>query len=262
MTWKRWVAVIGAGIATISLGSVAAVYFSRPNLDQLDEAIGRIGFYPITPPSNLRGPGSIYHVSGDGKSYVMLCEVTPDRLKRVLRSSPTAKQVSSELSKARIGLQADLISRMKSTADADLLQSVKLELDDVEVAEVSLEELAIIAHELLQREACSRQVTESLRAGDYVCQGQQVLKATTMFSVAFKNTGAATVTNKNIDERAKAIQAHVAADAKVEGDRIVSGRGLYYGIKLAPRCMYLPGGRAKRPPLTVWQRWLNAVGFL
>ena len=148
----------------------------EPTPDKLNEAIMNIGFYPITPPNILRAPGSIYQVSSDGKYYTMLCDVDPKRLVDVTRTSPTNNRVSSELRKARLGVSADLLRNIKTKADAKLVETVNLQLEDVEVLEVSLEQLAIIADELLKRETCDHEVRKYLEVGDYVCQGQQVLK--------------------------------------------------------------------------------------
>jgi|SRR5580704_16560628 hypothetical protein len=235
-------------------GGVAAVYMHEPAPDKLDEAIIDIGFYPITPPNILRAPGSIYHVSSDGKYYTMLCEVDPKRLVDVTRASPTNSQVSSELRKARLGVSAELLRNIKTSTDTKLMETVRLELDDVEVLEVSLEQLAIIADELLKRETCDHEVRKYLEVGDYICQGQQVLKATTRYTVAFDDTATATGL---LDRTAEAIKLSFDSDARVEGGQIVSGKNLYYGMKLAPRCMYLPDQKSRRPPLSVWYRIAN-----
>lgn len=261
MIRTRW--LIGAAFA-VPLAAVAAVYFYHPDGDIIDDSIRSIGFYPLMPPSTLRAPGSIYYVSPDGRYYSMLCEVDPARLSNVMRVSPTTKQVSTELKKAKVGFGASVLTNVSSSEDASLLQSVKLELDDVEVGEISLETLGAIADELLQRDSCSRQVERYLQAGDYVCQGQQVLKATTNYAVEYDNLAKASASRAapELDKAAEVIKVNVDADAHVVGSKIRSGKGLYFGIKLAPRCMYLPNGRALRPPLSLWQRVMNRVGFV
>jgi hypothetical protein len=233
---------------------VAAVYMHEPTPDKLNEAIMDIGFYPITPPNILRAPGSIYQVSSDGKYYTMLCEVDPKRLVDVTRTSPTNSQVSSELRKARLGVSAELLRNIKTSSDTKLVEAVRLELDDVEVLEVSLEQLAVIADELLKRETCDHEVKKYLEAGDYVCQGQQVLKATTRYTVAFDDTATA---EGRLERTAETIKLNFDSDARVEGGQIVSGKNLYYGMKLAPRCLYLPDQKSRRPPLSVWYRVAN-----
>jgi hypothetical protein len=233
-------------------GGVAAVYMHEPTPDKLNEAIVDIGFYPITPPNILRAPGSIYQVSSDGKYYTMLCEVDPKRLVDVTRTSPTNDRVSSELRKARLGVSADFLRNIKTKADAKLVEAVRLELEDVEVLEVSLEQLAVIADELLKRETCDQEVRKYLEVGDYVCQGQQVLKATTKYTVAFDDSSTGL-----LERTAGMIKLAYDADARVEGEQIVSGKNLYYGMKLAPRCLYLPGERSRRPPLSFWYRITN-----
>jgi len=159
LKWAIFLACVGPP------GGVAAVYMHEPTPDKLNEAIMEIGFYPITPPNILRAPGSIYQVSSDGKYYTMLCEVDPKRLVDVTRASPTNNRVSSELRKARLGVSADLLRNIKTKADAKLVETVSLELEDVEVLEVSLEQLAIIADELLKRETCDHEVRKYLEVG-------------------------------------------------------------------------------------------------
>jgi hypothetical protein len=251
----KWGAIALACAAP--LGGVAAVYVYEPTPDKLNEAIVDIGFYPITPPNILRAPGSIYRVSSDGKDYRMLCEVDPKRLVDVTRTSPTNNRVSSELRKARLVMSADLLRNIKTKADAKLMETVRLELEDVEVLEVSLEQLAIIADELLRRETCDHEVRKYLEVGDYVCQGQQVLKATTKYTVAFDDTATG-----QLERTAGVISSAYDADAKVEGGQIVSGKNLYYGMKLAPRCMYREGERARQPPLNFWYRMANRFPVL
>jgi hypothetical protein len=170
----------------------------------------------------------------------------------VTRTSPTNNRVSSELRKARLGVSADLLRNIKTKADAKLVETVSLELEDVEVLEVSLEQLAIIADELLKRETCDHEVRKYLEVGDYVCQGQQVLKATTKYTVAFDDTATGL-----LERTAGVITLTYDEDARVEGGQIVSGKNLYYGMKLAPRCLYLPGERSRRPPLSFWHRIAN-----
>src|SRR5437660_8458064 len=120
MSWKlKW--VLGAFAAVTPLAVIAGVYFYSPDPDKLNEAIINIGFYPITPPTNLRAPGSIYHVTSNGKYYTMLCEIQPERLSSVMRTSPTNKQVSTELRKATPGIITKIIEQVNANADDRLM---------------------------------------------------------------------------------------------------------------------------------------------
>jgi hypothetical protein len=251
----KWLLAAFAVVTPLSI--VASIYFYNPDPDKLNEAIRSIGFYPITPPTNLRAPGSICHVTPNGKYYTMLCEAQPGRLSSVMRTSPTNKQVSTELRKVQLGINTDIIQQVNSSADAKLIETIKLDLNDVEVLEVSLEDLATIADELLKRESCLRVVKKYLEDGEYVCQGQQVVKATTTYTVAVDNVGTG-----HLQKAAELIKLNIASDARVEGDKVVSGKNLYYGMKLAPRCMYLPDRASRRPPVTWWQRALNRFPML
>jgi hypothetical protein len=239
-------------VSMAPLAFVAATYLRTPP-NKLNEAIIAIGFHPITPPMLLRAPGSIYHVSSDGQDYDMLCEVAPDRLVGVTRTSSSTTQVTSELRKAQYALDSKIVHSIQSRADAKLAESVKLELDDVQVLEVSLEDLSIIADELFHRDSCDREVKRYLENGEYVCQGQRVLKASTKYVAAYDNTAAGSV-----EHATELIKNNFDPTVSIQGGQSVSGANLYYGMKLAPRCLSLVDAkRQPRPPLSLWDRLVN-----
>jgi hypothetical protein len=239
-------------MSLLPLSVVAAVAIRSPP-NRLNEAIINIGFYPITPPMLLRAPGSIYHVSANGQDYDMLCEVAPERLMGVTRVSSSTSQVTSELRKAQYQIDSKVIRSIESQVDAKLAESVRLELDDVQVLEVSLEDLSIIADELFHRESCDRVVRQYLENGDYVCQGQRVLKASTKYITTSddKATG-------SLQQTTAVIKNNFDSTVSIQGGQSVSGDNLYFGMKLAPRCISLRDAkRQPLPPLTVWDRLVN-----
>jgi hypothetical protein len=247
----KWGALVTI-VSMAPLAFVAATYLRAPP-NKLNEAIIAIGFHPITPPMLLRAPGSIYHVSSDGQDYDMLCEVAPDRLVGVTRTSSSTTQVTSELRKAQYALDSKIVHSIQSRADAKLAESVKLELDDVQVLEVSLEDLSIIADELFHRDSCDREVKRYLENGEYVCQGQRVLKASTKYVAAYDNTAAGSV-----EHATELIKNNFDPTVSIQGGQSVSGANLYYGMKLAPRCLSLVDAkRQPRPPLSLWDRLVN-----
>jgi len=247
----KWGALVT--IASIApLASVAAIRLHTPP-NKLDEAITAIGFHPITPPVLLRAPGSIYHVSPNGRDYDMLCEVSPDRLVGVTRISSSATQVTSELRKTQYSLDSKVVRSIQSHADAKLAEAVKLELDDVQVLEISLEDLSIIAEELFRRESCDREVRRYLENGEYVCQGQRVLKASTKYVAAYDNSAAGSV-----EQTTDLIRNNFDPTVSIQGGQRLSGTNLYYGMRLAPRCLSLRDAkRQPRPPSSLWDRLVN-----
>ena len=62
----------------LMLAAVPVIYVALRAADArtaLDRSLWDAGFYPLKPPSTLVGPGSIYHVSRDGKFYRTICKV-------------------------------------------------------------------------------------------------------------------------------------------------------------------------------------------
>jgi len=247
----KWGALV-AIVSIAPLASVAAIHLRTPP-NRLNEAITAIGFHPITPPVLLRAPGSIYHVSPNGQDYDMLCEVSPDRLVGVTRTSSSATQVTSELRKTQYSLDSKVVRSIQSHTDAKLAEAVKLELDDVQVLEISLEDLSIIAEELFRRESCDREVKRYLENGEYVCQGQRVLKASTKYVAAYDNSAAGSV-----EQTTDLIKNNFDPTVSIQGGQSLSGANLYYGMRLAPRCLSLQDAkRQPRPPSSLWDRLVN-----
>jgi hypothetical protein len=171
----------------------------------------------------------------------------------VTRTSSSTTQVTSELRKAQYALDSKVVHSIQSRADAKLAESLKLELDDVQVLEISLEDLSIIADELFHRESCDREVKRYLENGEYVCQGQRVLKASTKYVAAYDNTAAGSV-----EHTTDLIRNNFDPTVSIQGGQSVSGTNLYYGMKLAPRCLSLNDAkRQPRPPLSIWDRLVN-----
>ena len=245
-------------IAAIPSALVAFVWFRNPDPEQLDAAIRRLGFYPIKPPNLLRAPGTIYHVTSDGRFTSALCEVGPDRLKDFVEESPTEATISEELRKVTVSIDARLPEMAQSKSDASLLQAVNYQLDDVKVLEVSIEELADIATELQKRPGCQSAILQYLKAGEYVCQVQQVLLASANYKVS---TEAIANGSGSLDRILQVINTSIDPNARITGSTKVTGTGLYYGMKIAPRCMSLIGHIPPRPPITWRDGMLNLFGL-
>jgi hypothetical protein len=81
--------------AALVAGFVIAVplyiYFTPTRTNQLEEAIKQLRFIPITPPTTLRAPGTIYVVGKDGQVASALCQAAASQLKDVM-ASPRPKR--------------------------------------------------------------------------------------------------------------------------------------------------------------------------
>jgi hypothetical protein len=248
------IAATAAAIVALPTGVSAYVWFAQGDPDRLAEAIDGLGFFPITPPTLLRNPGSIYLISRNVRSIAPICEATPEQREKVVQRSASEARVSNELRKASYGVSAKVTKQVESNVEAEVLQSTTVSLDKVAVLEVSLENLAQVSLELQERPHCQTEILKYLKAGDYVCQVQTVLMASAKYTL--KRQAAAHGSGK-IDTEALhgAIKANLDPTAEVVGDLQVVGDGLYYGMKFTPRCMAMVGDDPPRLPL----RWHERV---
>jgi hypothetical protein len=247
----RLLLLVAAAIVMAAIGLPAYVFLTSMDQSYLDEAIKKVQFYPITPPTTLRAPGTIYVVNRDGQPTSALCEVNPTRLKDFIHESLTETQVAQALRKASFTADASVEQNLKARVKGDIIESVNLSLEDVSVLEVSIANLRTLAAEMQNDSACAESIVEYLSAGEYVCQGQQVLKATTKYSIQTKRDAEGHASQ----EITSAVRATIDPNANFDGSSVKAGVGLYYGMRLAPRCMALKGKPVKRAPVT----WINQV---
>jgi hypothetical protein len=133
---------------------------------------------------------------------------------------------------------------LKEQVKGDLVESVSFSLENVSVLEVSIENLRVLSSELQKNPACADSIVDYLNAGEHICQGQQVLKATTKYAIHTKRE----VGGDLVATLRDAVRATIDPQASVDGATVTTGQGLFYGMRLAPRCMALPGQKLEPPP--------------
>jgi hypothetical protein len=245
------IVVFVLGIA-ISVGYAGYAMFVVPSFDRLSATIQKLGFFPVNPPSTLRGPGSIYYFSKDGRSTAILCSVDKKRLENIVQMSSSAGTDFNELTNASFGLAAKLPQSVQSQADVATAQTVTFVLENVRIYEVALDDLAGIVEALqTERPLCARAIQNALEAGDYVCSGQQVLQASAKYTVKKDTKVSGSASGQDAREL---IKAKIDPNAQETDETTMSGSDLYYGMKVAPTCMSLPGQPLRRLPMT-WFEW-------
>jgi hypothetical protein len=134
---------------------------------------------------------------------------------------------------------------LKEQVKGDLVESVSFTLENVSVLEVSIANLRVLAGTLQKDSACADSVYDYLKAGLHICQGQQVLKATTKYSIQTKRE----VGGEVVAQLRDAVRATIDPQASVDGSTVTTGEGLFYGMRLAPLCMALPDQPNEGPPM-------------
>jgi hypothetical protein len=207
----------------------------------LERTLREIGFYPLRPPSTLVGPGSIYHVSRNGKFYTTICRAEKEDIGPALSRSPSEEMVARELQTVAYALDGNLAKLINAKLGHDVVESVSYSLRDVAVLEIPLDKNGEIAARLTGRESCRNAVRDLLESGELVCQGQSVLLATMQYELTEKSALGtdAKLTDEHAPVVREAIEAVSNASVAVDQGRFVSGTELYYGVKMNPVCMAL-----------------------
>jgi hypothetical protein len=257
---RAWIVKTGIVLAVVGLPAVFAASQIGRTGTALERTLWDLGFYPIKPPSNLVGPGSIYHVSRDGKFYTTICEADEEDVIPVMRTSASEEMIARELQKTAYELGTDAAKSVNATLDNDVVESVNYRLSSVSVKEIPLERNEeLIVKLTTERAACRRVIDRLLHDREFVCQGQSVLVATLEYQLTSKASakGRATVTPENAPMVKAALEAKVNAKIDFDQGRFRSGKGLHYGIKVNPTCMARPTDAARHLPKNKFDQLVN-----
>ena len=228
----------------------------------LERTLWDIGFYSVRPPSTLVAPGSIYHVSSDGRFYTLVCKADAQDVAAVLERSPSEEMVARELQKMTYSLDAEPTRQINAALDGNIVELVNYSLRDVTVLEIPLDKNAEIFAKLTQHELCRNQVDDLLENGELVCQGQSVLQATVEYQLATKSAadGSAKLAPENISAVKAALEAAVSTSVAFDQGRFVSGTALHYGVKVNPMCATRATDRvARHLPRNAFERLASFV---
>lgn len=238
------------------------IFFRTGHMESaLDRTLWDIGFYPVKPPSNLVGPGSIYHVSRDGKFYTTICKADEEDIRGVMERSPSEEMIARELQKTSYGLGAEFVQLINERLNSDVVESVNYRLNSVNVLEIPLDKNDEIFVKLTDRDACRRTIDRLLQAREFVCQGQSVLVATVEYQLTSRAAAEAgeKITSENGPRVKAALEATVNANINFDRGRFVSGTGLHYGIKVNPTCVARPTDGARQLPRNTLDRIVNFI---
>ena len=229
----------------------------------LERTLSDIGFYPIRPPSTLVAPGSIYHVSRDGKFYTLVCKADEQDTRAVMERSSSEEMVARELQDVNYNLDAEPVGLINAKLKSDIIESVNYSLRDVSVLEIPLEKNEEIFVKLTQRKSCRDVIDRLLESGELVCQGQSVLSATVEYQVVTKgNLGNSAELAKNVPAVKDALETALNASIAFDNGRLVSGTALHYGVKVNPICVTRSSDTEPRHlPRNDLERFANFVRF-
>jgi hypothetical protein len=241
---SRWLSLksIGIVVAVAAVAVPVAVLAGRAifvTRGEFERTIVEAGFYPLSPPSRLVTPGSIYQVSKDGRFYTTICRAEESDVLPFTQESATQDVVSSRLENGTFNLDAKAAEAVNARLDGNLVRGVQFTLRDVAVVEIPLARNEEIFVKLTSQKPCHDVVQRLLERGDLVCQGQAVLRATVEYRLV--TSGNAEAVAELVGTAIKsALEGALKTSIVFDDGKLVSGVNLHYGVKVNPICVTLP----------------------
>lgn len=226
--------VLAAAAVAVPVAVLAgrAVFLTK---SEFERTIEEAGFYPLSPPSRLVTPGSIYQVSKDGRFYTTICRADEADIAPITQVSETQDVVASSLQSGAFALDAKAVEAVNASLSGKLVRGVQYSLRDVAVLEIPVAQNNEIFAKLTSHKPCNDVIRRLLAQGDLVCQGQAVLRATVEYRLVTGGSaeGFAELVGTAIKS---ALEGALKTSIAYDGGRLVSGVNLHYGVKINPVC--------------------------
>jgi hypothetical protein len=117
----------------------------------------------------------------------------------------------------------------------DAVENIDYSVKDVTLVEIPLDKNNEIFAQLTNQPSCREEVDRLLSQREFVCQGQAVLSATVAYSIKVRAAGAAEGV-ADVAEIREVLSADVDSGISVDGEKLVFGDALYYGMRVNPTC--------------------------
>ena len=236
---------LGAGIGVFVALVIVVVWFTRPQEKTLTDILLESGYYENVPPTTFSGPGTINTVEFLSNGKVALhptCDVTPDLLAGKIQKSQTIDRDLRQVLEKQLDVSGEIREKLAAAAGLSQINSIHLKLENANVLLIT-DEALLSARDALLKGRCEDAIVLNISNGGMVCQTRAVLEADVIYDIEYSN-------KVSIGERAR-LSAEAAAklklDAHQDSENRISGRQLFYGVKLASNPILL-GSSATDPP--------------
>jgi hypothetical protein len=236
---------LGAAIAAFTTLTVLVVWLAWPQAKAPADFLLEAGYLEIVPPSKFYGPGTINTVEfGDnGKVHLYpTCETdaVSELLTSKIHESDTTDRELLQSLKKRLDISEKTKEILASEAAISQTRSISLIFENVHILLITDEGLLSVRDALL-KDSCEEAIQWNISNGGMVCQTRAVLEADVTYEMKYND-------EVSVDEQARfSSEAAAKLDlvASQDSTNRISGRRLFYGIKLAPDAFTLKTPDAK-----------------
>jgi hypothetical protein len=225
-------------------------YFDRPPQEEVVDDIEAVikKFYrhdPLTPPSRLRAPGSIYLV--DGNLLRNVCLADPEVVRKHIQESTTQDRTSNAAAGTRFIFGGNAVDSLNAKLSGARVESIEFGIKGATIQEIPEAILGRIERLLMNDPDCEYAVSGMLAANKKVCSGYSSLTASISYKVRFARGSELTAESKleYADVIRETIEAHGGGTVSVRNAEEYSGEKLIYGVLLSSRC-FVPDTTAGR----------------
>jgi hypothetical protein len=237
---------------TVAMASVfvlaavpSAVYYTMaPASDPLSARLRDYDFFPLKPPSNLMDVGSLYYVSADVSDFKRICAAEKADLEGSVSDSPSWEIEEDLNQRANLAttVEVRLVSLLSGTLAGDSVQKAHYTLTGVLLKQIELGSSGLIYAKLMHKRECNEEANRDLQAGGYVCQLQEILRATAAYKLDRDSESglgghSATGTRESSGVVKTAFEAQSNESLTERQSGLFTGPELTYGVAMTPTCL-------------------------
>ncbi len=222
-------------VALVLVAPVALYFWYTRQIDDVENAIVRIGFDPLIPPNNALILGSFYYVSIDGRHLEPVCDATPSEVESMVETSPLPVFMGSRRVNAQAGIGGRIPRSVKVETEIEDQLAIEYTFKDTKLFRLNGANLVTIEKDLFEKKDCNAAIPEFINNVGLVCQVQSALMATVSYVINRKD--GQKISDEDIERIKDALEVTTDMSGMTVRESTVEGTGLFYGITFKPQCV-------------------------
>jgi hypothetical protein len=229
---KFWnAAKIGAAVVVVTAVGGVIYWLVKVNNPPITTSslLEAQGYIEVVPPSNFYGPGTINTIetlSGGKFSLHPTCNIDPSLISKTTIESRTIDYSLNQALSKHFDISAKIKNLLSSASQAQA-KNIDISFRNVSILMMSDESLWNLRRQLITNE-CQEAIALNIQHGGIVCQTEAVIKADVVYDISYNEK----LNVEDLAKLTKEIAQKLQLEADSHGGNSITGKGLFYGIRL------------------------------
>ena len=241
--WKKSKLLVTGVVAMGAL--MCGLWLTASRGETMADMLLKYGYLEMLPPSHFHGPGTINTIEVTSDNRIKLhptCDMDAQLLATLTQVSSTVDAMLIQKLNKSYNIAAQLKSLLSAEVGDQQVKDIVIQFKDVKIRLISEDRLLELQEKFING-TCQKIIEWNLSNSGKVCQTQAVLEADVVYTIVY--AGHVTASERADITSKVTSQAQFTVAAQEETKAQLLGKGLFFGVQLAPHGIFFNTPEAK-----------------